>query len=371
MSERTRRIQAAAQLLEEGNTADAKEDLAWIDACSHLTAFAQKDNWLILLVACFLFVGFAFVLHTPSAEIAFELETGNVRLFLDEDWSYRDSHNPQLISDEVFTNNVMELSGPDISDKAADEYNSFEMGLRKNGREIRLDELILLKNAKIELNLKNDALNLYVKDSPLAGKLFVWSADLTLRNYGNEEESYLDDGGDKDEGMIQRTLTSEDSETHESIIFRTAKTVGAPVWFQLISKANWKMRGFQIKDIDFLEEYQYGSGIFESAVIGGEVRLLETGSDGKILRERDNLILKGVESRRLDISKGKSGIKIFFEGSVTEVLAGPKGFEKNLKPTLVQWLFGKKLLVISIFWVVFFIFKGRSMLDAILNSGIW
>ncbi len=360
-AEHTRRIRSAARLLENGNSEGAKADMAWIDSYTRLTDSAEESNWPLLFGICLLFVISAFMLYYPLAvEISFEVETTNVNLLLSQNWSYEEEEHP-LAGDEIFVNNIKEASGPGISEKASAEEESFRMALEEKGKEIRVDQLILLKNADLELNTRDNVLNLYVKNSPLAGDLSVWNADFMLRkNTGQDDKP------------IETYIESQDPELSESISFRTAKTVSVPVRFELISKNNWELRDFQVHEINFLEEYREGSAIFESAVHGGRVTLLEIGLKEKELRKGDNLILRGVkETRRLNISRSEKGMKVFFEGKVDDILAGPLEFETTLKPTIMKWLYEQKLLVVCIFWIVFFALKGRNILDAIMNSGIW
>jgi len=53
-----------------------------------------------------------------------------------------------------------------------------------------------------------------------------------------------------------------------------------------------------------------------------------------------------VTTRRLRLSKSQNGMMVFLEGSVSRVSAGPRGFEKNLKPTFLAYLYHQEPLAI-------------------------
>jgi hypothetical protein len=109
------------------------------------------------------------------------------------------------------------------------------------------------------------------------------------------------------------------------------------------------MYGFNAKEIGFLEESRPGSGHFGSVILSGNVKLPDTGKTEN-LGKWDHLILKGVQSRRIEFSNAENGIHVFFEGTVSKVLVGPQGFEKNLTPTYLEYIYHQQRL--GFFWSV-------------------
>jgi hypothetical protein len=89
-----------------------------------------------------------------------------------------------------------------------------------------------------------------------------------------------------------------------------------------------------------------GSVFFESAISSGRINIHDV-SGHETLNEGDRLIMEGVEGRLLKISHG-SEINLVFEGAVEKLLLGPKGFEKNLSPSFLEYLYVRKPL--AFFW---------------------
>jgi len=154
-----------------------------------------------------------------------------------------------------------------------------------------------------------------------------------------------------------------DSEFGETLSFRSAKTVGYPVLLEFSGK-DWQFDGLRAGEIGFLEETKPDSGDFRSAIVSGKVTFLGTGAE-KVLKARDNVILRRLKCSRLDISKSESGkgMRVYFEGSAGRILAGPMGFEKDMTMTLIGWLWNQKILGIILLALLSFLGKNFYMGD--------
>lgn len=64
----------------------------------------------------------------------------------------------------------------------------------------------------------------------------------------------------------------------------------------------------------------------------------------------DQLIVSGVNSTLLEIASDELGFKIIFQGTIKEIKAGPSGFEQNLMPTWLEYLYHHEQL--AFFWSV-------------------
>jgi hypothetical protein len=330
-SERIRRIDEASRKLLSNDLDGAKSDLAWMEISSKLAAAGQKKSHVLLPIiltgiVCILLVGFAWTIRRPWVQVSVEVVTANVSMTLSKDWIARHS----FASDKVFINNLMEISAPGLNLSKKSDPGKEQMSLELKGKDIIISKLTLAADSEIELTLQGDIFKLFVKGSSMSGEFFVRQAAVSL------------DAGDE---TIERDA---DFEVPETISFKTAKTIADPVRLEFIPKGDWQARSLQVQEIDFSEEITPGSGISESALISGKIALPQI-KYSEDLRGGDSLIIKNIKKfRRLEISKGDKGIKVFFEGAVSKIFSGPKGFEKNLTPNWLEYLYHQERL--TVFW---------------------
>lgn len=335
-SERLSKVRSAARNLREGKLEDAEKDLKWAESYSRVLAFIGIGKKCLVIICDFL-IALAYTCH-PSAPISFKIRTENVSMTLAENWASDHS----FTSDRVFANNLVEVGafGLNIPREVYPEENAVEMDLK--GKDINVNELILLANTKVEFNAQGDMLRLFAKGEPLAGELFAQNGILMLEAGGE---------------TIERTI---DSEIPETISFRSARTVADPVRFEFATKDDWQLRGLLFREIGFLEEYPPGSGNFISAIHSGKITFSETGTFHE-LGKGESLILKGPEIRRMEISKAGNDMEIFFEGTVDEASAGPRGFERDMTPSWLKWIYHQQR--VAFFWIAFAILVLKNLLD--------
>ncbi len=339
-TERRLRDKKAAKKLLAGDFNGAKRERTRADLCANLLAPAKrrKNFWWIVFFAI-LFIMLCTL--RCSTDIWFELEAENITLTLAKDWSNnRQSVSNEFVSDKIIIDNIAEVRAPAFNIPKAVYPEEESTILEVSGKDVILNEFALESGKKVELNFRGNALKFYINGMTLEGKLFfVHHADLMLET---------DDGEIIIEG-------SADPDLSEIIEFRSA--IAEPVLLELFSKTDWKLNGLQAKEIGFLQEVPPNSRNFRSTIHSGKVIVLEAAKE-KALHKGDCLILKGVRSRRIDISSAKNGMKISFEGSVSEILAGPRGFERNLTLTWMEWLYNRQMLFISLLVVLSFLGKN-------------
>jgi len=340
-SERDQRINSVChKFWEEQDFEGARNDLKWLEISDKLLDYEKKREPRAFTFKSVLVVSLIIVLIVPlwfipirSTSISLEIITKTVTLALSNDWT----SNYDFISENIFINNIdtLETSLQDLPRRIDPEQELITMNLQGQ-KNMTIKDLRLIAGAKIEATAKVDQLNLFVKHSPLSGKIYVTYANLKI---------------EMDDKINKIPMHSEGPET---IKFRTMKTLADPVQFEITTDKNWKLYGLPVKNIGFAEENPPGSGIFEFPVYSGELILHEIGFTHK-LREADRVTIGKVsKSRRLEISRVEQGIKIFFEGTVEGIVAGPKGFEKDLMPNWLEWVYHQHkkpaiLIVVSIF----------------------
>jgi hypothetical protein len=82
-------------------------------------------------------------------------------------------------------------------------------------------------------------------------------------------------------------------------------------------------------------------------VLQGDLVLL-LNEKSQALLEGDHITFEGFESERLVIRPENGVLNISIEGQADQISAGPKGYEKNLAPTLLEYLYYQQQL--ALFW---------------------
>jgi len=122
----------------------------------------------------------------------------------------------------------------------------------------------------------------------------------------------------------------------ETIRFKTRVTLTSPTRVTLSPDQQWIFYQMQIAKIQFGKEMPPGSGHFISRIKSGQLTVL--GSKKAIdLGWADILRIDQVaENRRMTIEKSPNGFKIAFLGKAGVLKAGPRGFEEDLRPRILE-----------------------------------
>lgn len=321
--------QAANKLLNDQDLKGARDDLDWVNTTSNLIAIAKKQHRLRLSViiasACLVIAGLLWSLHIPSTQIALEILATDISFTLTDDWSSKQRFLPYSIS----INNVSMASMPGINYSISNSLKEREETIAIKGRKFSLNEISLVNGARTDLSASPKGLTFFIKNSTVKGEFFIEDAEVKIGT-GNKPIALR-------------------FEPPETLSFETINAGSDPVRLELTfrDKNQWVIRGFKIKEVEFVTEYPIDSGNFESAIISGKVFLPQT-NRMEHLKRGDSLILDGVKSRRVILSKEKNGMLVIYEGYVSGIFAGPRGFENNLMPTYLEFIYHQERLVF--FW---------------------
>jgi hypothetical protein len=123
--------------------------------------------------------------------------------------------------------------------------------------------------------------------------------------------------------------------------------VSAAAAIRFTPKTNLTINNLHVKDISFGKESVDGSPLLESGIINGTVTILSTGEKVS-LAPTSRLRIEGATGviTRLDV--GENGLSLLFEGTVTSASTGPDGFARELKPSLLEYLYHQQRL--GFFW---------------------
>jgi hypothetical protein len=334
--ERDRRVKSISKkLLENNNLSGADKDLNWIRTVNELIDSAQTPpSWLwsfVIGLICLSTAGLAWIAPISLAGITpgvtCEVITDNVTFILNNDWSLSE---PFAVN-QLRVNGITSINSPGLEDISHVKISQEEpLCLEVKGKSIEVSELGISQRARIELGPASGQVQLFITLSSLKGTLNVSHASVAYET-----------------GHQSMTVTSGSSipfvseSIPESITFTTRDQSAVPVRLSFESKEKkWHMSGFEVKKLGFFEEKKSGSGIFESAIHSGKVTILQSGAE-YTLRESDRLILEDIEeSKRLTVSRSQDNkVKVFFEGTVSKIKAGPEKFEKNLVPSLLEYVY--------------------------------
>lgn len=356
--ERRRRLAATAdQLLDSELVDTAKRNLEWIGMAEHLMRATAKSARPRLTIAvgaiCVLIVACAWSIKLPRAHVAVELEASGIQLGLGRDWESTQA----LDSDRLVLDGMSGIVPPQLDHAAFDELGGVPTAAEIKNGPVQLKHLTFSAGASVELSASDSELALFVREGTVAGELYVGSVDAVLER--GEYRTHL-------------LVSVEPESPPETIGFHRSAGGLRPASIRISTPNPWRLADLKADRLGFLEEIRSGSGVFRSTILGGLVHVVESGLN-LALNEGDSLILSGLLTKELDLTRSADGIRVIFKGSVSSVLAGPEGFERSLKPSLLAYIYRQQPLVILWSSVVFlfgFIWRAWGALSPYGRSGL-
>jgi hypothetical protein len=195
------------------------------------------------------------------------------------------------------------------------------------GSRIGMDNIGLSANSEMTIHLQNNEQNFLIKYDSLNTDLQISNARININD-----------------GQLD---TNVDYKIPEIFNVKSFPSIAMPINITFIDTSNWIIRDLPISEVNFLEERSPGTGKFNSSIISGKIKILETEKE-YVLEEGDWLNLNHPKCRRIQISKVNNSIKIHIEGEVSKASAGAELFEQKLNPTIVEYLYYAKSF--AFFW---------------------
>jgi hypothetical protein len=153
-----------------------------------------------------------------------------------------------------------------------------------------------------------------------------------------------------------------------TVTFYDAGRPGIPTRLRASPSEKIELRRLPIRSLGFFAETANAEqeSSFSSGITTGEMMLSDTGESVE-LKEGDPLYLEDARGLVSDLEIGPEGLQLLFDGEVHGVSVGTPGFERNLKPTLLEYLYHREKL--SFFWggVTFLwglVWSGRKLFSA-------
>jgi len=333
-SEGKKRLKGSIELLFEGKVAKVKENLEWIKLSKQVINEEKsriRFYWALIVGAiCILLLGISYNLHVRKTNVSFELIVDGTRFSLKNKWQSKNI----FTANSFFVDHLTNVSN-DFTPVLYSSSEPFSMSL--DGDKIKLSNLHLDKDSEIELQAQKNQLKMYVKNTQFSGTFSIRKGEITVD--GKRTNFNLG---------IEMPPSSYTFDTNP--IPKTSD----PCVLDLKRNISWEFAGLKVDSIQFSEEYPPGSGNTISTVKSGKIFLHEANRQ-LILRKNESLEIDISKQHRLMLKGENDGIKIFFEGVVSKLYGGPKGIEKNFKPTYLDYVYNNQRL--AFFWsaIVFII----------------
>ena len=324
----------ATRLLQNEDKGEVAVGLRNIEAYTQLLKAMKPNPFRVLTLALFvalvylMIAGLLWYFRLPKVHVTFKIQSKAVTFQLKKPWR----PNKTYAVDKLRIERLNAVFAPALEIEIENE--SDEAWLEVEGSNVVLQKLDFGQNGFLELNPKRGRLEIFYRGSNLKGEVAVSglsavSAGKNLNKAGN----------------IQ---VNKDFKIPESIRFIAKSSGMVPTLLKIYPQDEWTFQDIYVQALSFFRENisEPGSVFFESAISSGRINIHHV-SGHETLNEGDRLIMEGVEGRLLKISHG-SEINLVFEGAVEKLLLGPKGFEKNLSPSFLEYLYVRKPL--AFFW---------------------
>ena len=324
----------ATRLLQDDDSEQVAVGLRNIETYSQILK-AMKPNpvreWLlasIVAMACLMIAGLLWYFRLPQIHVSLKVRSNAATFQLQKPWQPPHSYTV----DKLRIERLHSISAPALDMKIENE--SDEAWLEIEGAKVALQKLNFGPSGILELNPKRRLLEIFYRGSHLKGEVAVSGASSVSAG--------------KDSNRAEYTQIKEDFKIPESIQFNTDNSGMVPTLIKIYPQGEWTFQDIYVQKLSFFQERpsEPGSIYFVSSINSGNISIHDV-SLKETLYEGDRLLIEGVDGRLRKVTYG-SEIELIFEGTVETLLLGPKGFEKNLSPSYLEYLYVRKPL--AFFW---------------------
>ena len=218
---------------------------------------------------------------------------------------------------------------------AAENTLSGRAWLEGNNGDFALRHLEI--QAKAELSVKKaelQSLDINSRNSPLLGQLQVSGAPKIEAGRSPQESEKLSEA----HFDIPGTVT----------FFHNGSQV--PAILRVTPRGELTLADLAVDEISFAREKTDSETSFRSGIVRGDLTMLTTGEKHPPLEAGSRLRLEGVEGVISGLTISGDRIHLAFEGTVRSASVGPPGFERELKPSFLEYIYHQQRL--GFFWAV-------------------
>lgn len=334
--------QVVEKLLKSDPGENIKSNLDWIEKSSKLLSYKRKKNklWIpasVVLIICTVVAGGLWAISKSEINVSMKTVSSNVAFKLSERWSLP----APFTTGNLRIENFQALHSPELGITFEDDSGSAQ--LEVSGKNIVIEKLELESNGIIEFDAGSSLLTISIKNTTVKGTFSV------------ENISLLSTTGIKDAVIKGKKI-----QYPETIEFRGSGHSKVPINIifeieRIENGKDWHFNNMKTDRINFLKEEisPGGDHSFISTIKQGKVKLYDVPGE-EIIYKSDVVTMEHIDLRHLEIS-GKNDISLFLEGKVKNLKIGPRGFEKNLAPSWLEYFyhnrrFGFFLSAVALIW---------------------
>ncbi len=326
--------ETARTLLEAKDAESVARELRRLDAYQRVLAAlkpgAGRDVGKAILIAfvCVLAAGLLWYLRVPRIHVLADVHSDVVAFELTEPWQLERRLGARQLRVEYLESIRAPALGLDIDSSSGDAW------IDLSGGQIELHRAVFDAGGYLEIDGGAEQMDWYFKNASLRGDLLLKGA--VLLSAGKSPDRRAIDG-------LRQNI-----EVPETVHIRSGDTGMIPSVVRIRPLDGWGFRDIRVNRLSFFRERAStpGSTGFESAIRKGSVTIHETSTETE-LKAGDRLVLEGIDGRLTRVEQG-AALRTTFEGTVENLRTGPEGFERNLAPSYLEYLYVRKPL--TFFW---------------------
>lgn len=323
-----RTLEAAEQLLHREDIKKAAHNLAWVAQANRILETYKREPSRLRLAAsiallCIVLAGLALGINAPNNALRLTVQTHSLSFALSErggDWQGK---RLLLQGEGLMLENIagLELRGV--------QHDQGPYNLDLYAADYYVSDLNISAGTWVDVDLEQNILSLAFKRGNVSGTLRIKQAELVL-------SSELD--------IIEQSIAEE---TGEVLQFQSADLGEVPLVLKIDHIQTDRAISLQATELQFLRPDPPASLRWISTVLQGDLVLL-LNEKTKPLLAGDHISFEDFESERLLINPENGVLNINVEGQADQISAGPKGYEQDLAPTLLEYLYYQQQL--ALFW---------------------
>jgi hypothetical protein len=334
--QRDERIAKAARRLLAGDAVhEVRSDLDEIDAYSRvLSAIGPKrrNTWIAPVIVAFVCVAVAgslWSVRVPRTSLSMAVQTGTLRFSLARPWHIENAFRSSSMHFERFSTIQAPNLELNIDESSPDAWFAL------NGGVIELQTLDVGGDARVEIETDAQETDIYTSGAASRGKVTV---------LGNVTVTAGPRAG---ETTVRKSYQLEIPETIE---FAIAKPQPVASQLSVHSPGAWNLGRIPATHLDFEREELRGAGerLLTSQIRSGTLRFDDTSWPPMDLREGDVVGIRPAGSAVLQARGIADAIHVTLNGLVSGVKVGDAASQRNLGPSYLEYLYGKKSL--GFFW---------------------